>query len=187
MPAGCCCGKACQNVNRECCVDFQNRSQNVPRQTSTAVCDDATPQPLARPDATWGPSCLVGASGVKAVIPAERLRSEREGPLLTTNQLQRGKLGSTKCKLTSDNGKKMRAQFEPGTDCLTWCLPGWVPVFCILGEIGAPLSSNKDARVDLSASDLRVSAPITTSSSGWIDHPKSVCSCANRAPVLGVK
>ena len=112
MPAGCCCGKACQNVNRECCVDFQNRSQNVPRQTSTAVCDDATPQPLARPDATWGPSCLVGASGVKAAILAERLRSEREGPLLTTNQLQRGKLGSTKCKLTSDNGKKMRAQFE---------------------------------------------------------------------------
>ena len=144
MPAGCCCGKACQNVNRECCVDFQNRSQNVPRQTSTAVCDDATPQPLARPDATWGPAACFGASGVKAAIPAERRRPGGEGPLLTTNGLSARETRLNSPRLKSDNRKKMRAQFKPSTACLTWCLSGWIAVFCILGEIGAPLSSNKD-------------------------------------------
>ena len=84
-------------------------------------------------------------------------------------------------------------QLKPGNQETRHRLPYLVPArvgSCILHSgrnwrTGFP--QTKTAPVDLSVSDLRVSAPVTTSSSGWIDRPKSVCSCAYRAPALGVK
>lgn len=92
-----------------------------------------------------------GASGVKAAVLAERLRSGGEDPLLTTNRLQRGKRCSTSFnEFQVDSGEKMRdEQLKPGNQAQI-ALPGTCPgeflYSAFWAKLAHRLSSNKERR-----------------------------------------